>query len=307
VKIPLAFFTVVIIWSTTPLAIKWSSVGLDPMSGVYLRMLIAASVGWALLKILRIPIRWDKPAMHSYLAANIGICFSMCIIYWAAPMLPSGTIAVLFGLSPLITGVMATRYLNERSLSPLQWISSALSLLGLILLLGGSSLGSSGEIGVVLILLSVLLHCVCGIMVKKSIASQLHPFSHAVASLIVAIPFYSVVWLLAGGWDSDLVARVDRNTILSVVYLGTCGSLIGFVCYFYILSKLSPTTVALTTLVTPIIALFLGAQLAGEVLGQSEWVGISFIMTGLLFFVFGENIVRRLLSLGNGQRKGELG
>lgn len=42
----------------------------------------------------------------------------MTSVYWAARFIPSGLISVLFGLRPVVAGVMAALWLGERVLTP---------------------------------------------------------------------------------------------------------------------------------------------------------------------------------------------
>ncbi|MBA6363095.1 EamA/RhaT family transporter, partial [Colwellia sp. BRX8-8] len=62
-SVPIAYFAVILIWSTTPLAIVWSSETIHPTLAVLLRMLIAVVPGWLILKAFRIELPWHKSAL----------------------------------------------------------------------------------------------------------------------------------------------------------------------------------------------------------------------------------------------------
>jgi len=89
------------------------------------------------------------------------------------------------------------------------------------------------------------------------------------------------------------------RTLWSIVYLGVMGSVVGFVSYYYVLSKLSPSTVALATLVTPVSALLLGKWFNHEIISFSIFSGTLFIMLGLIIHQFYNIIKRQGLSLIN--------
>lgn len=129
-SVPGAYLVVIVIWATTPLAVKWSGEGLDPVPAAASRMLIAAAVGWLLLKWLRIPLPWHREALNSYLAAGLGIFGAMSLVYWGALYLPSGLISVLFGLSPILSGLMAQRWLNDSGLTAARWLGCVTALAG---------------------------------------------------------------------------------------------------------------------------------------------------------------------------------
>ena len=53
-SLPAAFVSVILIWSTTPLAIKWSAAGVGFSFAVFARMSIGALLGVLLLVALRV-------------------------------------------------------------------------------------------------------------------------------------------------------------------------------------------------------------------------------------------------------------
>jgi len=87
------------------------------------------------------------------------------------------------------------------------------------------------------------------------------------------------------------------RSLMSIVYLALFGSLIGFVSYFYVLQKLSPSTVALVTLITPVFAIVLGALLNNEVIGLSLVAGASCIVLGLMIYHWGDLLLGRIRAI----------
>jgi len=96
-----AYFAVILIWSTTPLAIQWSNGGSGFLFGVTGRMLISAILALALVFILKLPMQWHRQARRTYLAAGVGIYGAMLMVYWAAQYIPSGWIASSLVCHPL--------------------------------------------------------------------------------------------------------------------------------------------------------------------------------------------------------------
>ena len=283
-NVSIAYILVVLIWSTTPLTVKWSSVGLDPMSGVFYRIFIAAAVGWVLLKLLKIEIRWDRAALQGYMAAVLGIFGTMSLVYWAATMIPSGLISVLFGFSPILTGLMAQKYLNEPKFTLSQWFSFLISIAGLVMLFGqNASLGARVTYGLALVLTAVIFFSVSGILVKRYADESIDPLAHTVGSLICSTPLFAIAWLVFG----EMHLPSETKAIGSILYLSLGGSLLGFVCYYYVLKKLSATTVTLITLVNPVLALLLGQWLAGEYIGVLGWFATGLIGVGVGVYLLG--------------------
>ena len=93
-SVPLSYITVILIWTTTPLAIKWSSEGPGFVFAVSSRMILGALLAMLLAMILRLHIPWHKSAIKAYLYSGLGIAVSMMFVYWAAQFIPSGWISL---------------------------------------------------------------------------------------------------------------------------------------------------------------------------------------------------------------------
>ena len=79
----------------------------------------------------------------------------------------------------------------------------------------------------------------------------------------------------------------QAKSVWATLYLGVFGSLIGFYAYFTVLQKMSASSVTLITLVTPVIALSLGAVLNGEVINDKLIMGAFMVLLGLSIYHFG--------------------
>ena len=103
----LAYVAVVIVWSTTPLGVKWSGDGLSPVMGAFARIALASVAARVIAKAMRIEVPWHKAALKAYLYANIGWSVGLIAVYLAAKTLSSGLISVMFGLSPIVSALVA--------------------------------------------------------------------------------------------------------------------------------------------------------------------------------------------------------
>lgn len=106
-NVPAAYLGVIVIWSTTPLAIRWSGAGVGFLFGALTRMLLGRFCVLLLCVARREFLRFDRAARSAYLAASVGIFPGMLCVYWGAQFVPSGWISVVFGLSPLVTAAFA--------------------------------------------------------------------------------------------------------------------------------------------------------------------------------------------------------
>lgn len=121
----------------------------------------------------------------------------------------------------------------------------------------------------------------------KRIDVSLHPFAQTVGALLVCVPPYAISWWLIGGPD---FASADNIAYAAVAYLALGGSLLGFLCYHYVLRYLPATTVVLITVITPVIALAIGAVFNDEVLPATTLAGTGLIIGGLALYQLGDRL-----------------
>ena len=184
---PAAYLGIVLIWSTTPLAIQWSTQGTNFAFAVFARMLIGVLVAGLLLTAWRIALPLHRRARRAYLVGGLGLFGAMALTYWGARFVHSGLVSVLFGLSPLAASVLAAVFLRERSLTPLKLLGTGLGVAGLaVIFLQGS--GTGGELattGLAALLVAVLIYS--GSLVwLKHIGDDSPPLATTVGSLTVA-------------------------------------------------------------------------------------------------------------------------
>lgn len=279
-----AFVSVILIWSTTPLAIKWSALGAGFSFAVLSRMTIGVIVCALLLAALRIRLPLHGRAIHSYLASGLSMFSTMVLVYWCSQYVSSGMIAVLFGLSPLITSLGAALWLKEESLTVNKLAGMSLGLVGLVLVFkGGLSLGAGVVLGFVALFAAVVTQALGLVWIKK-VGDDSPPLATTFGSLIVALPLFLLTWWsLDGSWPEAAPTRA----VVAIVYLGVVGSVLGFLLYYYMIKHMETGHVALISLITPVTALLLGHALNDEPVLPHVWLGTACILFGLALHRWG--------------------
>lgn len=281
-SVPVAFATIVIVWSTTPLGIAWSNETVSPFAAIALRMMIAALIGYVVLKLWRLELSWSKPALRAYLASLIGIYGALLCTYVAADFVPSGLISVLFALAPVVSNLFSAKLLGRGEFTMLRWIAFAISFAGLsVICLDDWVIHSSGWKGVILLLMAVILYSLSGVLVQRE-NYQCHPFSMSVGTLLLSAPLFLATWYVVDGKVPEI--DLSSRSPWSILYLAVCGSLIGFMSYFYVLGNVGATAVAMVTLVTPVLALALGHVLNQEAITMRMGLGTAAVLAGLLIY-----------------------
>ena len=276
-SIPAAYLGVILIWSTTPLAIQWSGGGADFMFPLLVRMVIGLVVCTVLVHTLRIPMPRSRAALNAYVAAGSGIFGAMLLVYWGARYVPSGLIAVLFGLIPLFTGLIGMWVTDAERLTPAKLAGIVLGLAGLIVIFGaGAKIGAQALPGIAAILCAVAIQAASLVWVKRT-GAAIPALALTTGALTLVVGLLLPLWWVLFGQVPQWSVRAG----LSTLYLGIFGSVVGFTLYFYVTKHLQAGQVALITLITPVSALLLGQWLNGEQPGFDIWLGTALILLGL--------------------------
>jgi len=281
-KVYLAYGLVVIIWSTTPLAIQWSNDSVSFIAAASFRMALAAGVAVILLAVLRRQLFCEPAAWRAYLVASIGIFPNMPLLYWSAQFIPSGLIAVLFALSPFVTGALSAVILGQNPFNRRRVTALLVALMGLLVIFWDQlQVGQESAYGIGGILLSCLLFSISSVGLKR-LDRGTGPLEQTAGALLFAMPGLLLCWwLLDGQWPSEFSSK----SLTGILYLATFGSLLGFTLFYYILGKLSPSAVSLITLMTPVLALLIGALFAGELVSFRLVVGATMVLVALLAYL----------------------
>ena len=286
-RITLTYISVILLWATTPLAIKWSGQGPGFLFGVTTRMAIGTVCILLVLALMRQRLAWHRKALLTYLAIALQIYGAMLAVYWAAQFIPSGWISVIFGLTPLMTALLAAIFLGERSLTLGKLLAYGLGIGGLVIMFGSAlQLGQDAVLGIGGVLVSAFLQSLSAVWVKR-IAAKLPALSQVTGGLLLALPAYLLTWWLVDGhWP----VLLTPTSLAAIIYLGVIATSLGFVLYYYLLTHLPATRVALITLVSPLLALMLGHFMNHEPLTLKVVTGTLLILSALIVHTFFERI-----------------
>ncbi|WP_151707710.1 DMT family transporter [Acinetobacter junii] len=276
----LTYGLLVFIWATTPLAIVWSVSDLHPMWALVLRFFIALPLAIVVLLILKIRFPVDKVSILSYIAGSLSLIGSQIFTYAATAYLSSGLIALMFGLAPIMAGLIG-RFGFQQKLALLQWLGMAVSIIGLGLICLSDNQNHVQPLGIGLMIVSVFAYSLSIFLVKK-INANIQAMAQATGSILVStlIAILVVPWI----WQYVPTQMPSAKSLLALFYTVIMASLIAMFCYFKLVQNLKPTTLSLTTVMTPLLAILIGAFLNDEQLSVQVFVGASIVLFGLLLY-----------------------
>ena len=278
-----AFMGVVLIWSTTPLAIQASQDSVNFLMALALRVVISAVLAIPVLRVMGLGLPVHRAALTSYLAGSVGVYGAMLCVYWGAAYLPSGLISVLYGLSPMLSGAMAYFWLGERELTPARILALLVAVAGLGFVVAGRlMLDDMAWRGIVGTLVSVFLFALSAVWTKECKMS-LHPLQQTAGTLWMSSIFFAATIAVTGtAWPQHW----SQTSVVAIGYLAVAGSLLGFVLYFYVLNHLSAARVPMITLIAPVLAVFWGYLYMDEVLLETTLQGVILLLGGLALYLW---------------------
>lgn len=278
------YLLLIFIWSTTPLAVVLSIKDLHPIWALTGRFALAVPLSLLCLKILGEPLPLTKQAIRSYVAGTLSLFGAMIFTYLGAAYLSSGLISLLYGLSPLMMGILAHIFFKNQRLRAEQWLGLVMAFLGLMAIFNhDNSQEGTQVLGIILILLGVSCYVASVFWVKYENAN-LHPLAQTTGSLVLSsvamflvLPFY---------WHDKPTHIPSTMSLLALLYSVVMATIVAMFCYFYLIKKLAPATVSLTTFITPVFALVWGFWLNGERFSVFAALGMAVIMLGMCAYFF---------------------
>jgi len=289
-KLITSYISVILIWATTPLAIQWSSESVGYLFGICSRFFLGAVFALSLIMLLGKKFPLERKAIQTYLAGGLGVTFAMLCVYWAAQYIPSGWVSLIFGITPIMTGLFAMKLLGERGLNAFRLFAIVLSIIGLYIMLEtGLQYSSETYLGVIGVIASALFYSLSMVLVKK-INADIDTYATVTGTLLVACPVLGLIWVTFG---TEMPTEIPLRAGLSILYLAVVGSVLGFLLFYYVLKRSETTRVSLITLVTPVLAILLGHLVNNEPLSWKIAFSCALILSSLLFFEF-ETAIRRI-------------
>jgi drug/metabolite transporter (DMT)-like permease len=269
----------VLIWSSTWVAIKIGLEDCPALLGAGLRFALAGLVLLLIAAVQRRPLRTDWRLAG--VLALAPFAFAYGLVYWGEQYVPSGLAAVLFGILPLYTALLAGVLLPSEPLKAPLLVGVLIGIAGLALaFLESVELGSAEKAALGAAALAVApIGAAIGNVGQKLRAAQLDAVVLNGWAMLGGGLLLLPVSALAEDWR-DLVWSAE--SIGSIVYLALIGSAVAFVTLTVLLRHISAQAMSFLAMLLPFGALVFGATLYDEPITARALGGAALVATGLL-------------------------
>jgi drug/metabolite transporter (DMT)-like permease len=282
-RVLLAFAAIYVLWGATFLAIRVAVLDLPPLFASGLRFLVA---GGLLYVAMRVRGEASPSAVQWRGIALIALCMFVVTygaLFWAEQYVPSGAASVIEATLPITT--IALEVFLFRRLR-FQWRMGAAVGLGFLavawLLLRGSQ--SFPVLPCLAILASGTVWSF-GAVLSRSLS---RPRSLALTAGAQMMLGGAVLLALARATgEVGALPHISLRAALALLYLIVAGSLLGFTAYVWLLARMPATRVASHAYVNPVVALALGALVAGETLTPQMLVASAVVIASVWLILTG--------------------
>jgi drug/metabolite transporter (DMT)-like permease len=280
-RVPAAWLTLCVVWSSTWLAIKVGLRDLPPISFAAIRFLVAVIVLLA-VSAGRVSFWPLRRADYGVLALTGMLMFAVNygLLFWGELHVSSGLAAILQATIP-ISGMLFAHWMLPDE--PLRWQRLAGALIAMAgvavicarLLSFNGWLAFLGGLGITLGAASAAFSNVW----LKARKIELTPAMLAAWQMIFGtIPLLALAFAIDGN-----PARLHWSgmAIFCLLYLALVGSALTFILLYWLMPRMTMTRLQTISLITPPGAIALGWALGGERLSAWSLLGAMFVLAGV--------------------------
>ncbi|MCD9187313.1 MAG: EamA family transporter [Pyrinomonadaceae bacterium] len=275
-----------LIWGTTWIFIKTGLKDLPPLTFAAARFILAMAILYAVIRIQNIQFPRTKAEWKLILLTGI-LQFSVnySSVFWSEQYISSGLAAVLQATITVFGLLLAWIFLPNERITKLKISAVFLGITGVAIIFAEQLQVNDfwAFAGCAAIVLGAYAAAQSSILVKAK-GTSLHPAMLLFCQMLCGIPFIVIYALAVEG--NPLKHNWSANAVLSVLYLSVFGTVLAFWFYYWLLGKIESTKAMMISLVTPLLAVVIGAVFLNEKLPPQTFFGGVLILASIGLIVF---------------------
>jgi drug/metabolite transporter (DMT)-like permease len=293
----IAFATVYVVWGSTYLAIRIAVEHWPPLWLAAVRFAIAGGGLYAVLRLRGAPAPGGRAWMAATVVGGLMLAGGNGTVCWAEQWVPSGETALILSAAPLWTVLLPWLFRRSKAPRPLVALGVVIGLAGVAVLIGGpqratvtaagATAGSRALLWARLSLLGASLSWVIGSLIAHRMPLPKAAALATAMEMVVAAPILALAAAAHGDLAHFSVSTIPAAGWTALAYLVVFGSLAGFGSYIYVLVHAGPTRASTGSFVNPLIAVVLGAALAGEPIGPRTAIAAAMIIVAVAGVIWG--------------------
>jgi drug/metabolite transporter (DMT)-like permease len=299
----LAYAAIYILWGGSFLAIREIVTVLPPFFAAGFRFNVA---GLLLLLWSRLAGPVEFQARQFLSATLLGFIMFTCLyagLFWAEVRIASGLASVVSAMIPIWIFAGELFLLRTQRATPLSLGGIFLGFAGVALLVlrhGGKAHGRTSAIAILVTVAGTFCWS-AGTLLSRRLPLPTPQKANAGWQMFSGGFFLLLLSFAAGEYHRipSTVVLLTPRILVSMAYLIVAASIVAYTAYVWIIAHDSPTRVSSYAYVNPVIALTLGAVLAGEHLTHRQFAGAALVLAGVVATLMGKQAPLRNKSVQN--------
>ena len=257
--------------------LEWS-----PLLIVAVRVVIAATVIWAIVLAAGLPVPRSRLAwMAFFWMGLLNNIFPFLLIVWGQKEIESGLAAILTAAAPIFTVIVAGVWLKDEPVTRSKLLGAILGLIGVVVLIGPSALAGfdANLLAQLAVLAGALSYALAGIYARRFPRMNIDPIVAAAGQLLMSS---LIMILLASMFEApNRLIESSAKVWIAVGVMAVFSTALAYILYFRLLASAGATNAILVTLLIPVTAILLGAIILDERLQWLHFLGMVVIGLGL--------------------------
>jgi len=272
-----ALIAVYVLWGSTYYGIKIALQAYPPFLLTSIRMLIAGSLMFIVLRLRGVAAPTRKQWRAIFVLAILLTVLSNALVNLAEQTVSTGLVAIGVAAMPLWAGLFSA--MRGEHPSAREWLGIAIGFAGVLWLNIGTEM-NAGWAGLLAVLIAPVSWAYGSIWSRKQDLPA--PFMSAASQMLVGSVFACIVGLSFG---ERITVLPELKPTLAMLYLVVAGSIFGFTAYIWLLHHVRPALATSYAYVNPVIAVAIGALLLGEKFNGSAIGAMLLILFGVVLMM----------------------
>jgi drug/metabolite transporter (DMT)-like permease len=269
----------IVFWGISFVATKAALREVAPVTLIFLRFAIGATVLLAIVRELPPRAAWPQLALMGF----IGVFIHQMLQAFALTMTSATSTGWLIGITPIWSALLSAIFLRER-FGAWKAIGLAGGFLGVLLVVtkgdfSASVLGRPSTTGDLMILISTINWAVYSVIGHRTIRA-LGPRRATSGAMLFGAAMLAPFFLAQRGWRQ--IPNLSSKGWLAVLFLAICCSALGYLFWYGALERIEVSRVAALLYAEPLVTFVAAALLLGERVSAVVVMGGVLVLASVL-------------------------
>lgn len=257
--------------------IKVTGQGFNPVFQAGLRSALGLIVLLIWMRAFSIPLAMPRQAVFWGVVSGLLFTYEFVLLFVALDLTSVSRASILFYTMPVWLGIAAHFILPGEQLTRARAMGMALAVGGIVVALADRSGNDKSLVGDLCALAATIGWAAINLVVRVTPLSAVPPQNQLLYQLVVS----AIVMLAISPLFGSLIRDPGWLHISGLMFQSICVVSLGFMLWFWLLTRYKASGVAAFSFLSPVLAVFLSWGLLGEALSAQVWVALGLVAAGI--------------------------